>query len=277
MISKIFSSLKFYFVRIIEKIPFIQILIYNFISNFDFFFPHEKDYYGLKKLIKISDKGDFLDIGGNIGLSTIGFRKLGYKNKIVIFEPDKLYCVKKLKKLKKKIFNLKIIDFALSDRNEKKVLYQAYFFGIKMHFLSSFDRKYLKNIINQVYYFFKYFFKIKTQKLILKRFDTLRLSTKPIFIKIDVEGYDHKVIKGMIKTIKKYKPIILVELNKENFGKINKILKKHYEPYLFIYKKNNFKIIERKAINNINKRFKRSFNFSMPRNVFFLPKKKLNS
>ena len=66
------------------------------------FFSSRKDYYGLKKLIKISDKGDFLDIGGNIGLSTIGFRKLGYKNKIVIFEPDKLYCVKKLKKLKKK-------------------------------------------------------------------------------------------------------------------------------------------------------------------------------
>ena len=88
--------------------------------------------------------------------------------------------------------------------------------------------------------------------------------------------YDHKVIKGMIKTIKKYKPIILVELNKENFGKINRILKKHYEPYLFIYEKNNFNIIDRKAINTINKRFKRSFNFSMPRNVFFIPKKKLN-
>mgnify|MGYP001387617513 CR=1 FL=1 len=212
---------KYSIVRLIEKIPFIQILIYNLISNFHSFFPHEKDYYGLIKLVDIKNNRDFIDIGGNIGLSTIGFRQLGFTNRIIIFEPDKEYCCKKLHNLKKRISNIKLYKFGLSDKEERKTFYQAYFLGIKMHFLSSFDKKYLKRIIYQVYYTFRNLFKIKKQKLSLKKFDKLNIKVDPVFIKIDVEGFDHKVISGMLKTIKKYKPIILVELNKENFYQIN--------------------------------------------------------
>ncbi len=96
-----FSKIKYYIVRLIEKIPFIQIFIYNFISYFHFLFPHEKDYYGLKQLVDIKNKKDFIDVGGNIGLSSIGFRQLGFNNKIIIFEPDQDYCYNKLFKLKK--------------------------------------------------------------------------------------------------------------------------------------------------------------------------------
>ena len=53
----------------------------------------------------------------------------------------------------------------------------------------------------------------------------MKLKIEPIFIKIDVEGFDHKVIKGMLKSIKKFRPIILVEMNKENFNEIYEMLK----------------------------------------------------
>ena len=42
----------------------------------------------LKLLFPVNESRTF-DIGGNIGLSSIGFRKLGFKNTIHIFEPDK--------------------------------------------------------------------------------------------------------------------------------------------------------------------------------------------
>ena len=270
---KLILNIKYYLVRIIEKIPLIQIVIYNYISNFHFFFPHEKDYYGLKKLIPLNNNKDFIDVGGNIGLSSIGFRQLGYKNKILIFEPDKDYCIKKLNLLRKKIFNLKVFSFGLSERDEEKNFYQAYFMNIKMHFLSSFDKNYLKNIIRQVYWGFGFLFSIKSQNLRLKNFDKLNLATKPIFIKIDVEGFDHKVIKGMIKTINKYKPILLVELNKENINVINKLLKKNYLPYRYIFEKNYFQIIKEKEIIDIHFNFKRKLNLSLPRNIFYIPKK----
>jgi len=141
-----------------------------------------------------------------------------------------------------------------------------------MHFLSSFNKNYLLSIINQVYRYYRFLFKIKSQLLNLKKYDDLKLSIKPCFIKIDVEGYDHKVIKGMIKSIKKYKPLILVELNKENFFEINEILKKNYQPFLFFFDENKFLKINNKLIKDISKNFKRDFNFYMPRNVYFIPK-----
>ena len=60
-------------------------------------------------------------------------------------------------------------------------------------------------------------------------------------VKIDVEGHDHKVIEGMLKFIKKEKPIILVEYNMSNFDKIYIMLKKYYNCYIFNIDKNNFK------------------------------------
>lgn len=263
---------KYSIVRIIEKIPLIQILVYNLISNFHSFFPHEKDYYGLLKLVNLKNKRDFIDIGGNIGLSTIGFRQLGFTNRIIIFEPDKEYCCKKLHNLKKKISNIKLLKFGLSDKDERQTFYQAYFFGIKMHFLSSFDEKYLKSIIYQVYYTFRYLFKIKKQKLSLKKFDQLNIKVDPVFIKIDVEGFDHKVIYGMLQTIKKYKPIILVELNRENFNQINSMLQKYYDPFIYNFEKDFFKRILKKDLNYFRKKFKRNLNFSSARNIYFLPK-----
>ena len=83
-------KIKHELIKIIEKIPLIEIFVYNNIQYFKFLFPHEKDYFALKILFPPNEKRAFIDVGGNIGLSTIGFRELGFKkNKIYIFEPDK--------------------------------------------------------------------------------------------------------------------------------------------------------------------------------------------
>ena len=91
------KKLKYFLIRLIEKNSFIHLLVYNNISHFSFLFPHDKDYLGIKLLFKRNINKNFLDIGGNIGLSTIGFRSLGFKkNRIYIFEPNTLFCKKYL-------------------------------------------------------------------------------------------------------------------------------------------------------------------------------------
>ena len=45
------NSLKFKLIRIIESSPRINLFLYNNISFFKPFLPHEKDYYGIKLLI----------------------------------------------------------------------------------------------------------------------------------------------------------------------------------------------------------------------------------
>ena len=85
-----FAKLKHQLIKNIEKIPLLQIFIYNNLQFFKFLFPHDKDYYALRILFSQNEKRAFLDVGGNIGLSSIGFRKLGFKNNIIhLFEPDK--------------------------------------------------------------------------------------------------------------------------------------------------------------------------------------------
>ena len=62
-----FKFIKHRLVRLLEKIPIIQIFIYNNLRYFKFLFPHDKDYYALKLIFNMKEKRTFLDIGGNIG------------------------------------------------------------------------------------------------------------------------------------------------------------------------------------------------------------------
>mgnify|MGYP001495979457 FL=1 len=121
-----FALVKHRIIKIIEKIPLLQVFVYNNLQYFKFLFPHDKDYYALKLLFKKSETRTFLDIGGNIGLSTIGFRELGFtKNKILLFEPDKFLLDKYISKVKKNYSNIKVYPFGLSNKSQKKKLFRA--------------------------------------------------------------------------------------------------------------------------------------------------------
>jgi len=268
------NSLKYSLVRMIEKFPSIHTIIYNNIDKFNFLFPHEKDFYGLRKIFKSNHNGDFLDVGGNIGLSTIGFRSLGFvKNRIFIFEPNMKYCNDKLKAIQKKYKKIKICHFGLSSKDKKFNLFTPILNGKIFHFLSSSDKKYVKKKLKYHYKSKSKFFKLHIDKIILKKYDDLELKIKPTFVKIDVEGHDYEVILGMSKSIKKFNPVILVEYNPENFNKIYVHLKKFYRCYVFSISKNKLlklsKIDIKKLLNGANKN-----NFFLSnRNIYFMPNK----
>ena len=73
---------------------------------------------------------------------------------------------------------------------------------------------------------------IKTKKLDSYNFN-------PSFIKIDIEGHEYECVLGSLKTIKKYKPIVMVEYNRKICNKIYKLLKKMNYLKFFYDKKNN--------------------------------------
>ena len=265
-------NINYYILRIIEKIPFIQIVVYNSIDKFNFLFPHEKDYFGLIKIFKnFTPKGDFIDVGGNIGLSIIGFRKLGFKNPIHVFEPD-TYCFNRLQTLKKKNKKIYCYNFGLGEKNVKSYLYQAKFFGLFFHFLSSFDINYLKNTLKDFYGIFGSLFTIDKKLFSIKKFDNLKTIFNPIFIKIDTEGYDYLVIRGMLTTIKKFKPVILVEFNKENILQIVNLLKKNYFFYFYNNENNCLKKINIQLIKNLSKTKSRKSDLVSPRNIYLIRK-----
>jgi len=271
------SKIKHRLVRKIEKIPLLQIFIYNNLQYFKFLFPHDKDYYALQKLFPKNEKRTFIDVGGNIGLSTIGFRELGFnQNKIYVFEPDYNLIKKYLKKIKQRYNKIKIFNFGLSNKETVAKLYKAFYKKKFFHFNNSFDKNYIINKLRDNYGEDSSKFIIKSSLLRLKKFDDLNILEKICFIKIDVEGLDHLVLYGMKKCIKKNFPVFLIEYNLSNFKKIYNFLKKYYEFKFYNFKKNklvkinDIELSYLKRGKILEKEFKKN-----SVNIFFIKKKQL--
>ena len=116
------NSIKFRLIRLIESNPYLNLLIYNNISIFKPFLPHEKDYYGIKHLINNEVNDSIIDVGGNLGISAMGFRKLGLNNKIFLFEPNKYIFKNYIKnKIIKNYKNIIGFNYALEKKKSQKI------------------------------------------------------------------------------------------------------------------------------------------------------------
>ncbi len=266
---KILNILKYKLVRLIEQNPNLNLLIYNNIKYLNFFLPHEKDYLGMKKICKNNLNKIILDIGANLGISSMGFRQMGFKNKIYIFEPNPIIFKNYLLNIKKSYKNIYLKNLALGEKNKIKDFYIPYYKKKSIHYFGSFDKSYVDNSLKMTFPNLISKIKIKKKKIKINKFDNLNLKIKPHFIKIDVEGYDYFVLKGLSRTIKKYKPIFLIEYNKENFMQIANFLK-NYEKY--IYDIHTDKLINLKQ--KVKRRISRSSrsNLLSNRNIYFIPK-----
>ncbi len=253
-----------FFLNQIEK--FLRSNIYLFIASrylIGRFLPkiiYDNDFKilkNIKKNILLDKKKVILDIGGNDGMSYHAIRKFIKGIKIISFEPIYHNFIH-LKKIKKKDNLYNAYDLALSNKNSKSKLIIPFFKKHALTQLAGLDIKgvkkrlknslFQKNLIKKICY--------KNVSIISRKLDFFNL--KPSFIKIDIEGHEYECILGGLKTIKKFKPIIMVEYDAIICNKIYKILKKYnYEKYFF--EMNIIKIQKHKNENVFN--------------IFFIPKK----
>ncbi len=151
-----------------------------------------------KGIIKPGDT--VLDIGANIGFHTLYFSELvGPVGHVLAFEPIPVnYNVLKKNLALNKVKNVSLQTFALGEINEELNIYidpepknpGAYNLFEKTNNNTS--------IISRV------------GDEILRELDVNRVD----FIKIDVEGYEQFVLKGLVQTISNYKPKIIYEYDK---------------------------------------------------------------
>jgi hypothetical protein len=113
-------------------------------------------------------------------------------------------------------------------------------------------------------------FSFKKKKVKCRTFDSLKLNIKPHFIKIDTEGFDEFVLSGLKKTIKKFKPIFLIEYNKDSYFRIKKKLN-NYVAYIYDINLNKMKKLNKKLIKHHVARTNKN-NFLSIRNVYFIHK-----
>ncbi len=165
----------------------------------------------------------FLDIGSNIGQELIFAVALAHKVNLnnfyaVGFEPIKKLCDQINQSIQANNFNIeniKVLNYALGDREQE--------LSLNTPVINVGGSSLVRNESNTVG-------EIRVEKIFVKRGDDVmneilshpsetrdlpsshsRREGEKLIMKIDVEGFEYEVIKGLIDTIRKYKPIVILE------------------------------------------------------------------
>lgn len=174
-----------------------------------------KDFFYFLKIVP-KEKA-ILDIGANLGYMSLLFSKKVGKNKVASFEPVKdnysvLLRIVKIFRAK----NILTFNYALGEIEDDIYMITPIVNGVKKQGLSQ--------VSNDPE---RYPGSSNTHKVSQKKLDSIsEVSNLKIgAIKIDVEGYEHFVLKGGISLIKENKPIIFCELWEEvNFTQCTQLL-----------------------------------------------------
>jgi len=161
----------------------------------------------IKLVLENVNEGDFvIDIGANVGLWSISLqKKVTTTGTVCAFEPVPSTFLE-LQKATKNISNIVIKNIGISDRKGTEVILCDPIAIAPPGASLSRTVKHIKNIDQ-----------LEPVNVKLDTLDNIFYAKNESikFIKIDVEGHEFNVIKGGVKTIAKYKPILFIEILRE--------------------------------------------------------------
>lgn len=196
-----------------------------------YFFLRESNPMETRVLRSILKKGDtFLDVGSHIGWYSLNARQVvGLVGKVVAFEPNPS-CVSTLKQniLLNLFQTIRIEKMAVSDTNGKS----NFWTGDDMagSLLKENTQELTHNSVK----------KILVRMITLDTYCKVHRIENIRLIKIDVEGAEGQVIKGSMKILKKFHPVLILEIysntlqsRKIRMKLIRSLLKIGYKLYVF--------------------------------------------
>jgi FkbM family methyltransferase len=168
-----------------------------------------------KQIRPLSADYCILDVGSNDGTSIRMFRRY--------YPLAKIFAVDPITTPRFNLKNVTLIKTALSDKAGNRSLVIPIVNGKQLTQYSSF---YKEKMISQICSDMAL---LETEvSTIIKEvsFNTVdNLGVAPFFIKIDVEGAELEVLKGSLKVIKMYNPVVLVEIqNPKSYQEIQELL-----------------------------------------------------
>ncbi len=196
-------------------------LIQSSIIIRDGYYEEETLYYIWNKYKdKIKEK-TLLDIGANIGNHSIFFSKYCLPAKVCSFEPVKptFKILERNVSINHLENNIEIYNCAVGDKNYK----------------ATYDTYDLNNIGGTSLY------EQEDGDIDIITIDELNYQDVG-FIKIDVEGFEEKVIRGALNTIKKYHPVMLIEIweDSKNYEIIYDLLVNELGYKVYAYNTDNY-------------------------------------
>lgn len=175
--------------------------------------PHERDFeaFGLFP----EREGLFLDVGANSGISAVSFRAFNRRSPIVSIEPNPLN-EPDLRMVGRLLKDFRYVLRAAGERAGELVLYTPVYNGIPLTPEASLSPEQLA-----------YRTPAFVEALGLEdphrrqRLETIEtrvpvvpldeLGLAPSFVKVDVQGWEVPVLRGLTKTLERYRPVVMVE------------------------------------------------------------------
>ena len=192
------------------------------------FYKISPSYEHIKVLKQMGDIKTFIDIGSNKGQFSLLINNLFPKSKILAFEPLKDEF-KILKKIFLKNKNISLYNFALGNKNKAMNIYKSN---------KSDSSSILKPSNIQIKFFPDTYIEKKIKVRMKKLHNFTNRLKKPIFLKIDVQGFELEVIK--VSNVTQFKFIYLEASYKKLYT--NQPLISHISKYL---RSKNFKLVSR--------------------------------
>ncbi len=194
--------------------------------------PHESEF---KLFARLVDPLLFVDIGANAGQSVLSFMMFSPKSEVISFEPNPEHRkdLQRLKHLFSSRFRYESLGFG--DEIATKKLFIPVVDGIPMTQEATFNLQILKKdpvTLDRIFCATGHKnFEVSETQVNITRFDELNL--KPQIVKLDCQGYEIEVLKGMSKTLKASSPLLMIE-NSELFTPMKDFLNDfNYRAYVF--------------------------------------------
>ena len=197
--------------RLAESHPFAWKIAWEAVHHLPFLLPHDKSYHALRHFIKAAGpRGLFLDIGANDGISVLSFRKFDKEYRILSLEPNSM-LEPALKKIKASdpYFEYKMIG--AGSRPERLCFFVPIYHGIILHTFTATRREQVKGAVAAC------FGKcvaaacfIQSIESEIVRVDDLNVN--PTIVKIDAEGFDYEVLRGLDATLARTRPFMIIEV-----------------------------------------------------------------
>lgn len=164
-------------------------------------------------------QGHIIEVGANIGTETVSFSDIAkkYNSKVFAFEPlSSNLSILKLNRERNKLDNLEIFDCLVSN-----------FSGTSFFSVPEGNNSGSGYILNSTK-------ESQTQEFKVVSLDEQLNDEEISLISVDVEGFEFDVLRGGEKLIKKYAPVLILEVNQKYLEKRGKVKLLDFYNYLHL-------------------------------------------
>jgi FkbM family methyltransferase len=190
--------------------------------------PFEYDFRALSLFPEV-EGAVYLDVGANRGQSTDAILMARKNATIHQFEPNDV-LVEKLRDTFGGDERIVIHDFGLGDETTQAALVVPYYKKWMFDGLGSFNpddaASWLKD---KVFFFSERALTLHESRCQIRTLDELGLA--PFFMKVDVQGYEFRALKGGDQTLRAHEPVLLIE--SPDSGTVRYLNDLGYDPFAF--------------------------------------------